>query len=347
MLVIPLGDELHRAHERGVRGADRLLEVHREGEVIPPAAVGKPALIRADEHHHLTCAHAVLLRHGLVHRAVLTERIAVDVDDHTDAGVVRQPVGYRLCRARVGAGIAGVIVYPPVVDDVQPRVFQHRRQLVADADDVVLRVLGARLVARLVFIQPRGGIRLAGMRVDDEYLRALRREAERGSREQQLPDVGLVPRLILDGKPALYRGLQYLLAPVRRFRDGDGLHGLAAVRAVGDVRRDGRGCRRGFGLPRPGVNIRRCGLRRGQSVRSGHGHILHAPLLYGLPRAAFGIGVQRRGGEDIHAQRHHKRGGNASYRAHRLFLLLLVFSLVLSAYAPRRAIMPIAKCRRT
>ena len=87
MLVIALAHEVDRAHQRRVCLSDSVLHIHREGEVLPPVGVFKPALIRADEEHYLACAHALFLGHGLVHHAVRAQRVTVDIEHYTYARV--------------------------------------------------------------------------------------------------------------------------------------------------------------------------------------------------------------------------------------------------------------------
>ena len=170
MLVIALLHQGHRAHQRGVRGADRVLQVQSQGQVGAPVGVVQPAVVGAHQQHDLACADPGFLRHGLVDHAVCAQGVPVHVDDHGDAGVLLQIALHRRAGALVGAGIAGVVIDLPVVDHVQPRLLEKRRQFVTDTDNVVVRILGAVGVAGLIAVQPGRGVGFAGMGMDDENL---------------------------------------------------------------------------------------------------------------------------------------------------------------------------------
>ena len=150
----------------------------------------------------------------------------MDVQHDADVGVGFQILLHRLTRARVGAGIAGVVVDAPVVDKLQAAVCQNLRQLVADAHYVELRVLGAVCVRGQIAVQPRLGVGFAGVGVDNENLRPILRKADAGALPQHLAGVNEVARLVLYAHAALDGSLQHIVGCLgeKRFLGSARLH---------------------------------------------------------------------------------------------------------------------------
>ena len=318
MQIIPLRHQIHRPHQRPVPAADRLLQIQRQRQIRAPIRVLKPALVGARQQHYLARAHAALLRHRLVHHAVGAERVAVHVYHYPDARVIRQILLHRRARPAVAAGVARIVVYPAVVDDVQPRLGQKRGQLVADAYYIIFRVLGAAGVARLIAVKPRRSVGLAAVGVDYEYLRLVRAEPDVRSLREHRRDVDRVRGLVADAQPAAYRGGQDVLrGGLRRFRTR---------------------FRRRLGA---GACLRRDELRlyRGRTRRHVRhdGHVLHALRAYPAQHSAAHPRGQSAGRRKIYAQRCDPRRSKLSGRFHSLRRLL---SIIIYA-AKRRDISPL------
>ena len=225
----------------------------------------------------------------------------MDVDHHLYAGVVPQILLYGLAGAGVGAGVAGVVVDATVMNYVQPRLLEDFRQLVADTHNIELRVLRPVGVAGLIAVQPRLGVGLAGVGVDDQDLRLPLGQAQPRPGGQDLRHIHPVGCSVVDAEAPLDRGLQDFAAV-----GGLLLRGCLRLFHRCHLRqnltfrlRHGRVCRRCRGH-----HAQQHRLRRGGRCLPDHHHILQPPFpqLFCRPvpqalcRPAYRQQVQRHGG---------------------------------------------------
>ena len=253
MLVVALVDERDRPHQRRVRRIHRILQIHRQAQVLLPVRVVEPRGVRAHEQHHLRARGIGQLGHCFIDHAVRAQRVAVQVDDDAQARVLVQVLLHGRARAVVRARVARVVVDRPVVQHLQPGGRERVGQHVAHVHNIIIGVLRAARVARGIEVAPRGGEGFARVRVHDEDLRFARRQHDGRALLQQRGRIDRDVRLVFDAQPAR-DARRHDRQPVGR-RGGRVLVGVGV--------RGGGGCR---GRRGRGRAEHRCRLRCGGCV---------------------------------------------------------------------------------
>ena len=142
MLVVPLPHQADGPGKIAPIRIQRALYRQGQGEVFPPPGVVKSVFSRAHHQHHLG-GRLLCPGQGFVDHPVGTHRIPVQVDDDPDPGILGQPPLHRRLTPGVGAGIARVIVYSPVVDNSEALFLQGGAQHVPYPDHRMFPVGGA------------------------------------------------------------------------------------------------------------------------------------------------------------------------------------------------------------
>ena len=119
LLVEPGGPQGDGPGQAGPKGVHLLLDLHGQGQMLPPVREGGPRVIGAHQQHHLGGFDAVDLKHRLIHRAVGAHQgVPVDVQHHLNGGILGQMGLDPRPGLVIGVVIGGVIVQFPVVNDV-------------------------------------------------------------------------------------------------------------------------------------------------------------------------------------------------------------------------------------
>ena len=96
----------------------------------------------------------------------------MDIQHHLNGGVLLHIFLNAVQRVGVGAVVAGVVVLGGVVHHRQPHVLKNSFHLFPHPHHVVIVVQRPRWVGLLVFVLLSLGVRLGGVGVDDQNLRA-------------------------------------------------------------------------------------------------------------------------------------------------------------------------------
>ena len=121
----------------------------------------KPGCVGADKQHNLRCADALLVRNDLIQHVAAAECVTVQVYYYFNSRVLRQILLHLCAAAVVRPRVAGVVVHPGVVYDVQTVAPKDLGKLVADPYDAEILIEGAAVAACLVAVKPRRGVCLA------------------------------------------------------------------------------------------------------------------------------------------------------------------------------------------
>ena len=133
----------------------------------------------------------------------------MQVDDDPDTGIIGKISLNGLAAPVIRAGVAGIIVNSRIVYHVQTVALKYLRELVAYPYYIIIsiqRAIGAQI---LVFIQSGGGVGLAGVGVDNEYLRLVSLKPDRTALRQKLLRVHSMIRGVFNYEPAGYGGRHY------------------------------------------------------------------------------------------------------------------------------------------